>query len=111
MSKLFFAAAAVAAFGFAGQALAADQAAPAQVVHAGNVNFHDQAAVKAFYVKLYRTAEAVCDSNSANPVFTQQDQLCVQRALANAVQSANRPMLTAMYRNSADQNRGFATGY
>ena len=112
MTKLLFAAAAVAAFGFAGQTLAADrEAAPTQVVHTANVDFHDQAAVRAFYAKLYRTAEAVCDRNSANAVITQADQRCIQQALADAVQATNRPMLTAMYRNSVDQNRGFATGY
>ena len=112
MSKLFLAAAAVAALGFAGQALAADDtAAPSQKVTAANVNFRSQTDVQAFYAKLARTAEAVCDSNSPNSYIQQRDRACVERALANAVQRVNRPLLTAMYRNSATENRGLAQGY
>ena len=95
MNKLLLAA--TAALVLAGPALAqAEEAAPTQVISTRNVDFNNSAQVKGFYMKLWRTAYQVCDSNSANPVVSQSDISCVRRAMAQAVQSVNAPRLTAM---------------
>lgn len=73
------------------------QAAPTAAVSTANVDFRDQAAVRAFYARLRNAAHAVCDSNSANPRITQRDERCVAKAVASAVQAADRPLLTALY--------------
>jgi UrcA family protein len=107
MSKSAFASLAILAFGaVAGQAFAED--APTAVVKISNVNFSDTAAVDRFYVQLKRTAEQVCDSNSANPRIAQLDQLCVRRALSNAVRTVDRPTLTARYQATQGAPSAFA---
>jgi UrcA family protein len=103
MTKSLFAAAAVLALACAGQAAAEDAlVAPTQAVSTANVNFRDQAAVKAFYNRIQIAAGQVCDSNSANPRVTQRDALCVRDAVAKAVRAADRPLLTAMYDTSGE---------
>ena len=98
MKKVVFAAAALALAAAAAPAFAEVIAtAPAHQVSTAGVDFRDQAAVKAFYSKLRVAARDVCDTNSASPTVTQQDQLCVQKALANAVRVVDRPLLTALY--------------
>ncbi len=95
MSKLLLAA--TAALLLAGPALAqAQEAAPTQTVSTRCVNFSDAAQVKHVYTQLYRTAYAVCDSNSANPVIGQGDLSCVHRAMAQAAKAVDAPRLTAM---------------
>ena len=98
MKKVLFAAAALALSAAAAPAFAGSASvAPAHQLSTAGVDFRDQAAVKAFYAKLRVAARDVCDSNSASPLVTQQDQLCVQKALANAVRVVDRPLLTALY--------------
>ena len=101
MKKVLFAAAALALSAAAAPAFAGGLGnAPAHQVSTAGVDFRDQAAVKAFYAQLRLAARDVCDSNSASPLVTQQDQLCVQKALANAVRVVDRPLLTALYDNN-----------
>jgi UrcA family protein len=106
MSKIILAA--VAAFTIAGvsqQAMAQDaQKAPSQTVSIANVNFDSAKQVSAFYNKIWRIADRLCDSNSANPQILQADRACTEDAIAAAVRDANKPMLTAMY-NDARTNR------
>ena len=98
MKKVLFAAAALVLSAAAAPAFADSVAtAPAHQVSTAGVDFRDQAAVKHFYAKLRVAARDACDTNSASPVVTQQDQLCVQKALANAVRVVDRPLLTAIY--------------
>lgn len=80
----------------------ADTAAPTAAVSTAQVDFRDQAAVRAFYARLQSAAHAVCDSNSANPRITQLDQRCVAKAVASAVRTADRPLLTALYDTSGE---------
>jgi UrcA family protein len=98
MSKLLLAA--TAALLLAGPALAqAQEAAPSQVVSTRGVDFSDAKQVHNFYNKLWRTAYAVCDSNSVNPRIAQADLACVNHVLAQAVQKVDAPSLTAMLDN------------
>lgn len=78
-------------------AVSAAPAAPARNVSTAGVDFRDPAALQAFYQRLKVATVDVCDSNSANPVVTQRDRLCRQKALTVAVQSLNRPLLTALH--------------
>ena len=106
---LLAAAAAIALGGFAGQAFAADAGATQSIAVAG-VNFSDRAAVQDFYAKLTRIASAACDSYSANSRVTAQDRLCTDRAVAKAVETLNRPVLTAMHETRANgPQRQFAS--
>lgn len=100
MTKTVFAAAAIAAFaiGFSGQALAADAGATQTVTVAG-VNFTDRADVESFYSKLHRAAAVACDSYSANSRVSAGDRLCADRVVAKAVQTLDRPVLTAMHQD------------
>ena len=102
----FFAAAAIVAFGFAGQAVAADQprAEANKVVVSGSVNFRDQGAVQGYYNRLARAAAQACDSNSANSRIQQADRACDQKALTMAVAQVNRPILTAMHESATGGN-------
>ena len=95
MSKILCAALAVLAIGAAGPAIAAD--APSRTVNMAETNFRDSASVKVLYSQLRRSAQAVCDSNSANPRIQQADQACVDRALDQAIRAASRPTLTALH--------------
>lgn len=95
MSKLLLAA--TAALLLAGPVLAqAEEAAPRQVISTRGVDFSDAKQVHAFYTKLWRTAYAVCDSNSSNPRIAQADLACVNRVMAQAVKTVDAPRLTAM---------------
>lgn len=87
--------AALAAAAVSGAAAAAE--APTAVVTLSAVNFRSTTDVDRLYSKLKRSAEAVCDSNSANPRITQADHACANRTLAKAVRSVDRPTLTARY--------------
>lgn len=93
MSKILLAAAAVATL-FAGSAMAETKTA---AVPTGNVNFNSRADVNALFTKVELAAQSVCSYSSKNRYVAQPDRACVDRALAQAVASANRPMLTAAY--------------
>lgn len=101
MSKMIFAAAAVATL-LAGQALAADKAESksAQIPAAG-VNFYSRAEVQDFYARITVAAKDVCRIDSKNKYVAESDTICVERAVADAVKSADRPLLTAVYQNAS----------
>jgi UrcA family protein len=82
--------------------------APTATVKLSAVNFRNAADVDRLYGQLQRSAEAVCDSNSANPRITQMDRACARKALARAVRTADRPTLTARY-ESANPSSAFAS--
>jgi UrcA family protein len=95
MSKLLLAAAA--ALLLAAPTLAqAQEVAPSQVISTRGVDFSDAKQVHSFYNRLWRTAYAVCDTNSANPIIAQADTACVNQVMAQAVQKVDAPRLTAM---------------
>ena len=110
MTKLILAASA--ALLIAGPAFAETartvQDAPTQAVSTKGVDFANRAQVKHFYVKLRGAIAAVCDSGSANPSFSRTDASCVRDVTAQAVQAANKPVLTALYNAQGDSNRAFA---
>ena len=110
MSKLLLAAAA--GLLIAGPALAETaqpvDLAPTQAVSTRGVDFASRDQVKHFYAKLRGAALAVCDSGSANPRISQADATCVSRVMAEAVKSADKPVLTALYQSRQDSNRAFA---
>ena len=103
---------ATAALLIAGPALAetarATDEAPTQAVSTRGVDFASRDQVKHFYAKLRGAAQAVCDSGSANPRFSQEDASCVNRVMAEAVKAADKPVLTAVYQSKQDSNRAFA---
>ncbi len=100
MSKILFAAAAAATL-FAGAAIAETKTA---AVATGNVNFNSRAEVNQLFTQVELAAQSVCRFDSKNKYVAQPDRACVDRAVAQAVASANRPNLTAAY-----QARGGAT--
>ncbi len=93
MSKILLAAAAVATL-MTGQALAETRSA---AVPTGNVNFNSRADVNALFTRVELAAQNVCRTDSKNRYVAQPDRACVEQAVAEAVQSANRPTLTAAY--------------
>ena len=114
MSKWMFAAGFAVAFGFvAGQAMAADlNAYETRQISVAGVDFRDEAAVKSFYSDLRHTAQAVCNTNSANPRIQQLDRACYERAMAQAVRKIDRPVLTAEYQaHTSAATTAFATAY
>ncbi len=110
MSKLILDAAAallIASPAFAG-AVRATEDAPTQAVSTQGVNFATRADVKHFYARLRGAIAAVCDSGSANPVFSSTDAACAREVTAQAVQAANKPVLTELYNAQVDNSRAFA---
>jgi UrcA family protein len=93
MSKILFAAAAFATL-VAGSAMAETKTA---TVRTNNVNFSSRADVNALFTQVEQAAQSVCSYNSKNRYVAQPDRACVDRAVAQAVASANRPTLTAAY--------------
>ncbi len=92
MSKILLAAAVATLM--AGQALAETRST---AVSTGNVNFNSRADVNALYTRIDMAAQSVCSTDSKNKYVAQPDRACVDRAVAQAVSAANRPMLTAAY--------------
>ncbi len=82
--------------------------APMQAVSTRGVDFASRDQVKHFYARLRGAAQAVCDSGSANPSFSQADAGCVSRVMAQAVKATDKPVLTALYQSRQDSNRAFA---
>jgi UrcA family protein len=79
-------------------AVASDLAAPpTQVVSVAGVDFHSAAAVRQVYSQLKMAASSVCDNYAANSRVTQADVACADKAVATAVRTLDRPLLTAMY--------------
>jgi UrcA family protein len=88
MSKSLVLAGALALSALAGQALA--YPLPSQTVSTTGVDFHDRAAVKALYARIYRAADTVCH-------MALSDRACIHETVAAAIAQADRPVLTAMY--------------
>lgn len=104
MSKLILAASAallIASPAFAETARTVD-GAPTQVVSAKGVNFASRADVKQFYGKLRVAVASVCSSGSA------VDATCARDLTNQAVQAANKPVLTALNNAQGDSSRAFA---
>ncbi len=109
MSKLILAAAAailIAGPAFAETARAVEDA-PAQAVSTKGVDFASREQVKHFYAKLRGAAQAVCDSGSDAARFSATDAACERKVMAEAIKSANKPVLTALYNTQGD-SRAFA---
>ena len=115
MSKWMFAAGFAVAFGFAaaGQAMAADvNSYQTRQISTAGVDFRDEAAVKAFYANLRHTAQAACNANPDSWRIQTVDRACYERAMAQAVQKIDRPVLTAEYRaHTTAADTAFATAY
>ena len=114
MSKMLIiaAAAAVAIGGLAGPSFAAGlDATPSQAVSTGKVDFRNEASVKGLYDSLRQAAYTVCGVYSANPRVDRGERACAEKALAEAVHNANRPVLTAVYQRAMPENRALAQGY
>jgi UrcA family protein len=97
MSKLILAAAAAILISTPALAAEVQSDAPTQAVSTQGVNFASRTQVQHFYAKLRGAAQAVCDSGSANPRFSATDASCVRDVMAQAVRSADKPVLTAVY--------------
>ena len=105
MSKILIAAAAVATL-FAGSAMAETKTA---AVPTGNVNFNSRSDVNALFTRVELAAQTVCRTDSKNKYVAQPDRACVDQAVAQAVQSANRPTLTAAYQARGGAASAMAT--
>jgi UrcA family protein len=111
MTKLLLAAAAALAIASPALAHADDAATPiqARIVSAQDVNFSDPASADHFYVKLWQAALDVCFVGAGITRPSEVDQSCVRTAMAQAVESVNRPLLTAAYeRTWGDDARVYA---
>jgi len=87
-----------------GPALAASEPLPAQLaVSTAGVDLQDPVAVQALYARLHAAAGAVCDGYAVNSRVSAADVACADRALAQAVQALNAPLLTALYTGAASQ--------
>jgi len=108
MTKLLLVA--TAAVLIAGPVLAAEAQgeAPVRAVSTRGVDFSNQQQVRQFYNRLHVAAQAVCDAGSPVPRAFAVDQSCVRQVVANAVKTADKPVLTALYNSSADANHAFA---
>ena len=73
----------------------------AAVVVAG-VDFNNGSATRGVYEQMKAAATSVCSTYIESAHVTDVDTVCVQRALADAVRSADRPQLTAMNNNDSD---------
>jgi UrcA family protein len=105
MSKILLAAAAVATL-FAGSAMAETKTT---AVPTGNVNFSSRADVNALFTQVELAAQSVCRTDSKNKYVAQPDRACVEKAVAQAVASANRPTLTAAYQARGGAASAMAT--
>ena len=96
MRKVIIAAAGVAAlFAVSGVARAE---APAQRVSFAKVDFRDQAATKEFYERVRAAARLACRSPYIISTKTvENDRVCVEDTVSDAVNAVNRPVLTAMH--------------
>lgn len=72
------------------------------------VDFSDPAQAKAFYARVKRAAEEVCVAPSISSTISRPDADCVLHAVAAAVKTADRPLLTAAYNTDLSGNRALA---
>ena len=105
MSKIMFAAAAVAAL-LAGPALAETTQV---LVRTNAVDFNNRAQVQDVYARINDAARQACTTPSDNKYVATPDRECVARAVADAVRATNKPTLTAAYESNTDRaNRALA---
>jgi UrcA family protein len=89
----------------AGQSQAADTNATretsAERLAVGSVDFRDAAQVRAFHQRLQQAALFVCGVNGeAGREQRQADRACAEKAVRDAVNSLDRPLLTATYQQA-----------
>ena len=73
------------------------------------VNFNDAAQAKAFFAQVKHAANEACVAPSLSANIARPDRDCVADAVRQAVQTANRPLLTAAYSGEAvSANRALA---
>jgi UrcA family protein len=77
---------------------AAQAEAPAQVVSFAKVDFRDQTATQTFYERVRAAARLACRSPYIISTKTvENDRACVEDTVSDAVNTLNRPTLTAMH--------------
>jgi UrcA family protein len=113
MKMLVLAVAAAAAFGAPAMAYqlkddAAGDRVRVSALPVSRVDFSDPAQAKAFYAKVKRAAEEVCTGPSFSSTISRPDAECMSHALAEAVKTADRPLLTAAYNSDLAGNRALA---
>jgi UrcA family protein len=93
----------------AGRAQASEASQPlTKKVTYGDLNLDTESGAKALYARLRYAAKYVCSSYESKELSRQKVwQICVNNALASAVQQINKPMVTALYRPSVN---GSSTG-
>ena len=104
--KMAAAAACILTAAVAGQASARDpvsfRVTSSERVEIGNVDFRDAGQVRAFHERLQQSALFVCgvqaDVTSAKQ--RREDRACAETAVRQAVNSLDRPLLTATYQQS-----------
>ncbi|HTI67951.1 MAG TPA: UrcA family protein [Caulobacteraceae bacterium] len=85
----------------AGQVQAADRDASAERLVVGNVDFRDAGQVRAFHKRLQQAALFVCGvSSEADREQREADRACAEKAVRDAVNSLDRPLLTATYQQA-----------
>ena len=105
MFKIACIAAAVAALTTPALAQQHKSFASAQPVPVAGTDFRSPAAVQDLYGRLKVAATNVCSLYVESARITDVDQVCVQRALSDAVRAADRPQLSALH----DGERALAT--
>ena len=72
-----------------------------EALKVGNVNFRDAAEVRAFHKRLQQSAMFVCNVTlDARKTERLAAQACAEKAVSDAVNSLNRPLLTATYQQA-----------
>ena len=105
MSKMMLTAAVAAAL-LAGPALAQTSQVMVRTHH---VNFNDPAQVRDVYARINQAAREACTTPSDNKYVAQPERECVARAVADAVRSTDKPLLTAAFNSNPDRaNRALA---
>ncbi len=94
MSKILIAAAValLASSAFAGESKSV-------AVSTVGTDFHNRVEVQSFYSRISLAAQDACRIDSTNKYVASSDTDCVRRAISDAVKSADRPLLTAIYQN------------
>jgi UrcA family protein len=89
------------AAGAAGAATNVASEVSTEALSVGNVNFRDAAEVRAFHKRLQQSAMFVCNVTlEARKSERLAAQACAEKAVAEAVNSLNRPLLTATYQQA-----------
>ncbi len=72
-----------------------------QVVRYGDLNLSSDEGVRALYHRIRKAARKVCtEANDSVQLQQRSFRVCVDSAVANAVDKVNRPALTAMHTKS-----------